>query len=292
MSNVQVVLPELPFAHSEANVFSVSRGTFISIAFHLFIFILILILSYHGAQTKRVLTEITLVEQIIPVPDSFEPVQSLAKTIAAAPNEPGVLSKLFQPKPNFNIPDLHKFKPSDDISALPGKEPDLVGKKAGNLISPPESALKLGSGLHPGSLYASPAVSHRMTKYVRRGLSDLPAIYPPLSKPAIAAESGLTSPNPSTGAFQISGDLSGRKILSLALPKYPRWAEEQGLESSVTLRITVGNDGKVLPNILIERSSGYSELDTLALESIKQFVFSASRKIVSGNITFNFSLRK
>jgi len=75
------------------------------------------------------------------------------------------------------------------------------------------------------------------------------------------------------GPFSIEGPLKYRKIVKMELPIYPRWAEEQGIEASVSFRLWVDPKGKVKDNMYLEKASGYSELDGLAKQALSKFVF-------------------
>ena len=59
----------------------------------------------------------------------------------------------------------------------------------------------------------------------------------------------------------------------MELPPYPRWAEEKALEATVSIRLWVNPKGQVLENFYLERTTGYSELDHLAMDALRRFVF-------------------
>ena len=73
--------------------------------------------------------------------------------------------------------------------------------------------------------------------------------------------------------FEITGPLSGRKILYLQLPPYPDWAREKGLIATVSLRFYVFHTGVVKNNITVSRSSGYQKLDDAALKALSEWRF-------------------
>ena len=100
---------------------------------------------------------------------------------------------------------------------------------------------------------------------------------------------------PGNSAFWISGPLKNREILKMRLPRYPRWAEEKGLEAQVSIRLTVNVRGQVKTNLTVERTSGFTELDQLAVESLRMFVFRPLQEKETlreewGVATFNFRL--
>ncbi|MBI4056380.1 MAG: TonB family protein [Elusimicrobia bacterium] len=91
---------------------------------------------------------------------------------------------------------------------------------------------------------------------------------------------------------EIAGPLSHRKVLKAHVPPFPRWARDRGiLEAAVSIRFFVSRDGRVLPNMTVERGSGYGTLDRLAMDALKNWVFApADSDREWGVITFKFVL--
>lgn len=125
-----------------------------------------------------------------------------------------------------------------------------------------------------------------------------------LGKPRTAGEEKLKA-NPlerekwgkQKGPFSMEGPLKYRRIVRMELPPYPRWAEEQGVEASVSIRLWVDPKGKVKDALYLEKASGYSELDYLAKEAIRKFVFVTIPEDLPqedewGIATFRFELKK
>jgi TonB family protein len=99
-----------------------------------------------------------------------------------------------------------------------------------------------------------------------------------------------------TGPFSMEGPLKYRKILKMELPPYPRWAEEKGLEASVSIRLWVDPRGKVKENMYLEKTSGYSEIDHVAMEALMNFKFvpipsDLTQEDEWGVATFRFELK-
>jgi TonB family protein len=95
----------------------------------------------------------------------------------------------------------------------------------------------------------------------------------------------------------MEGPLKYRKILKMELPPYPRWAEEQGLEASVSFRLWVDPRGRVKENLYLEKASGSGELDALAKQALQRFVFvpipeGQPQEDEWGVATFRFEFRK
>jgi TonB family protein len=99
-------------------------------------------------------------------------------------------------------------------------------------------------------------------------------------------------------AFAVFGDIRNRKIIRMQMPRYPAWAEEQGIEAAVTLRVGVFADGTVDENsVYVEATSGYPALDELAMDAAKRFLFAALSKdekqgLQYGSVRFSFRLRR
>lgn len=92
---------------------------------------------------------------------------------------------------------------------------------------------------------------------------------------------------------EIEGPLADRRVVSYQVPKFPDWAQQQGiLEAAVSIRFWVSREGDVLPNLRIERSSGYSRLDRLAMDSLQRWKFAPLLVDEKqwGVITFRFVL--
>ncbi len=97
---------------------------------------------------------------------------------------------------------------------------------------------------------------------------------------------------PQKQALLIQGNVSGRRILVSKKPLYPRWAQDSGITAAVTLFFTVTASGEVKSTAMIERTSGYPELDELAREALLAFRFEplTSETDQTGYATFRYML--
>ncbi|MBI4057515.1 MAG: TonB family protein [Elusimicrobia bacterium] len=166
-----------------------------------------------------------------------------------------------------------------DLSAKRGSGGDAKG--TGNFLSGGEGSVDGGSILQ------------------RRGqtiLAEYPVSSDTLNDRENASFLELPDP-PDDDFFSIRGPLGRRKITKMNLPRYPRWAEESGVEAQVSVRLTVTPNGRVKSGLYIERTSGFPELDKLVMSAIQQMMF-APLSSKDGNreewgvATFNFKLRK
>ncbi len=90
---------------------------------------------------------------------------------------------------------------------------------------------------------------------------------------------------------EIEGPLADRKVLNYEVPAFPAWARAQGvLEASVAIRFWVAPEGAVLPDMRVERTSGFGRLDRLAMDSLARWRFAplVSQGKQWGVITFRF----
>lgn len=174
----------------------------------------------------------------------------------------------------------------EGLAGIPGGDIDLNAKRGGGEATGGSDFLGGGSGSVNGG-----------SRLQRRGEPIL-AGYPSLSEDRIIRRAESVSlPEPSDGFFSIQGPLGRRKILNMRLPRYPRWAEEEGVEAQISIHLVVAANGRVKPSLTIEQTSGFPDLDRVALESVQGIRFAAlpppeSYREEEGVATFNFKLRR
>jgi TonB family protein len=318
------------------------KGSAASLALHAGIFFLAVGLSTHKQKNDIKLTEITMVDQIIPMPEEPAPLPPpppkektnvwdflkqavpLKQKMELASKIPLELpKKMDQPKLSA-MPEALKLgdKKNMDKMAMP-EALDLVGRKAvkqpaGMDINPLQMkqktdslamASKMPEGIslgRKGSFGATnqmPALDttnfgRRANLQARGGsLADMPTIKEPEKKKQIDFSTSNLSIQREQNTFQIYGDLKNRRIMQKYMPRYPRWAEEQGIECTVSIHFFVVPAGFVKDNLYIEQSSGYPEMDNLAMTALKAFQFaplgSDERQVEQeGVIAFYFRLSR
>jgi len=89
--------------------------------------------------------------------------------------------------------------------------------------------------------------------------------------------------------YSIKWETEKREVAQSYYPPMPKWAEEAGIISNVTLQFIVSVNGEV-KEIRIEKSSGETELDILATNYLRrwQFLPSDKNEQSKGLITINF----
>jgi len=129
-------------------------------------------------------------------------------------------------------------------------------------------------------------IEHRpLAKPAARALPQLPA----QSTPTVAA------PVQSGTSFQIAGPISQREITKKVKPRYPKWALDQRISGTVTVRIWVLPNGKVKGAGQVLSSSGYPDLDQVVIDALRCWEFAPLGPGVKseeqwGDITFLFVL--
>jgi TonB family protein len=207
-----------------------------------------------------------------------------------------------------------------DKPSLMDKPLDLVGRKAvqapaGMDVNPLKmqkrndalaTSSQLPAGIQLGAkssfLPAREAPLMNASQFARRAnldarggsLADMPTIKKPEEKKKVEFDTSSLKIERSGNTFKIFGALQNRAILEKYLPRYPRWAEEQGLECNVTIHFFVFPDGSVKNNLYVEQSSGYAEMDNLAMKALREFKFAPipGGEEQEGGIIFYFRLSR
>lgn len=97
----------------------------------------------------------------------------------------------------------------------------------------------------------------------------------------------------SGSGVDVDGPLGNRRILHRIVPHSPEWIAQRGLDLTVILRFQVMADGTVKPGaMMIQKTSGFSEIDKLALDALRRWKFQAvppASPSVWGRVTFHFT---
>jgi len=92
---------------------------------------------------------------------------------------------------------------------------------------------------------------------------------------------------------KLVGPVADRELVSYETPVYPEWAKRDGVEGSVTVYFLVLPNGRVKDNVLIDKTSGFSDFDKAAVKALKAWQFEklpGSTGEQWGKITFHFRL--
>jgi TonB family protein len=338
MEHLRIIIDEdMKFA-GDYDISGLAKGGTFSLSLHGLVFLIAILVTHQQKKSDIKLTEITLVDQIIPIPEEEAPpppvvppkdknVWDFLKQVIPVKQE-----QLAQQMP-IELPKSKKQEMAEmpkaldlgakknlDNPTLMDKPLDLVGKKAvqapaGMDVSPLKmqkrndslamtsqlpQGIQLGakSSFLPGKespLLNASQFSRRANLDARGGsLADMPVIKKPEEKKKMDFDTSSLKIERTGNTFKIFGALQNRAISEKYLPRYPRWAEEQGLECNVTIHFFVFPDGTVKNNLYVEQSSGYAEMDNLAMKALKEFKFApiAGGEEQEGGIIFYFRLSR
>ncbi len=304
------------------------KGTSGSFAFSITVHVLafLMFLSFQAKQKRSLadytLTEITMMET---VPDEQKPVEvqkpkSVAdmfkQLIPIKQSAPQV--ELAKPQAMMEKPKLEMSKPQalalDKMAKLDPamKKIDISNEIGKTKLSPAQiKAVELNQSQQREIATTSQKVSLSSQKpstsflpSARPGISTMKSSQPllkpetvkidkptPVVKAAAQEKIEITQKK---GALLITGQIANRRVIRAAKPPYPLWAQEKGIQAEVFVNVTVKPDGTVKDNAYIQTSSGYGELDQLAMEAIMQFIFapSAGSADETGVVVFRFQLER
>jgi TonB family protein len=155
-----------------------------------------------------------------------------------------------------------------------------------------------GNGTSGGAASPSSAGSEHGRGGYGGGLTDLATA----SLPA-ASRSGASEPAPAAEAVarrtlagaSLAGPIADRSIVSYSRPAYPDWAKHEGVGGTVTLYFVVRPDGMVKENIMVQKTAGFEDFDSNAVQALSSWRFAplpAGRTGDQwGTITFHYRLR-
>lgn len=146
----------------------------------------------------------------------------------------------------------------------------------------------------PGGMGNSPVALRRLEgRPVAKPVMAAAVVDVPTEAPAPATNSGGSARN--LAGANLVGPVADRAVVHYRVPDYPDWAKRDGVEGSVTLYFFVLPDGRVKENVLVERTSGFSDFDERAIEALLQWKFVAlpagpTTNEQWGRITFDYRL--
>jgi TonB family protein len=92
----------------------------------------------------------------------------------------------------------------------------------------------------------------------------------------------------------LTGPVADRPLISFEKPVYPEWAKEEAVEGSVRIYFVVLPDGRIKENIMIQKTSGFSDFDDNAENALRSWRFEPLKGGATGEqwgtITFHYRL--
>jgi TonB family protein len=90
------------------------------------------------------------------------------------------------------------------------------------------------------------------------------------------------------------GPVADRRLIKFIQPRYPDWAKKEGVEAVVRIYFVVLENGYLKENVVVQKTSGYQDFDTNAIEALRGWRFeplpSGSAGEQWGEITFRYRL--
>lgn len=156
------------------------------------------------------------------------------------------------------------------------------------MLSDPEETLSPASADFRDSLSPAPASSRESAASAAEALPE----------PAVGAESSPAAEGAlSDGGvgWSIEGPIGDRRLLVRRLPSCPDWVSERGLDLTVQVKFQVLPDGSVKSGAVLKKTSGFPELDRLAVEALRAWHFEALREGAPradgwGVVSFRFTM--
>jgi len=294
----------------------------ISAVVHLLI-LLWLALNRAGAGELAGLTEITFVKETDPngLPDaappmahattSSAPVQQVSLKASRDAIEPEHFERALERASNAPHPQSARA-----VTDILDQRLDAISKngesttRIASLMPAPNVGIPAPAGLpgpgdHPNAVPATlqrsgmPGGGGTAPVALRR-LEGQPSGRPMMAAAVIDAPV-TEAPTPAThtggGARNLAGanlvgPVADRAVKHYRVPDYPDWAKRDAIEGSVTLYFFVLSDGRVKENVVVERTSGFSDFDDRAVAALLewQFVALPGSNEQWGRITFNYRL--
>jgi len=105
------------------------------------------------------------------------------------------------------------------------------------------------------------------------------------------ASGGGAGPDGSGVSWTMDGPVGSRRVLKRAAPTSPDWVGARGLDLTVTVRFQVLPDGTVKAGAVIQKTSGFPEIDRRALDALARWRFEAADGAPEtwGRVTFRFT---
>lgn len=223
-----------------------------------------------------------------------EPGEDLFRDLPAPSLDLGRENPLDLAQPTLNLTERDMLRPDDKRSTLslsgdfaptlPGDKLEVGNRRDAMVVQGADreglAPTPVGPGHTPRTVgYQSPNPSERTS-----GMSQTP-----LRPPGASRSLGVPG-KPTLGPVaEASGERGQRKRLRTVEPSVPAWVEEQGIEAYAKVRIQILEDGRI-GTVELTMSSGYRELDNLAIGAVKQWLYEPGL-VEYRSVRVNFKLR-
>ena len=175
----------------------------------------------------------------------------------------------------------------EDASPAPVGRPTLAGVDAESEPRRPVDLARQGTPTTaPVELKRSP-VKAQKSSMVMATVPDAE------SKPVEMQDTDTKAQRELAGAL-LTGPVADRPLISFQRPVYPEWAKDEAVEGSVTIYFVVLPNGNVKENIMVQKTSGFSDFDNNAISALRSWRFEPLKGGATGEqwgtITFHYRL--
>jgi len=300
-----------------ASTVRMRKTMFYSISAHLCL-ILWLLLAQKITPEEVGITEITWIDPVAEIqPADLPPILAESKPapqIIVPKETPSVHKKkehfkrsnpiaTVAPKPQES--DVSKDKFNERLAVLQKKQVEQP-KKISSLSTPAATSRSQLAGVdtqqkprrpmdltRQGTPTKTPVQLKRSPVNVQKASISMATIPDIEVKPAMMKETDSTAQRDIAGAL-LTGPVADRPLLNLRKPDYPEWAKDEGVEGSVTIYFVVLPDGRIKENIMLQKTSGFSDFDDNAVNALRQWRFEPLKGGATGEqwgtITFHYRL--
>jgi TonB family protein len=293
------------------------KSMFYSLAIHAFLFLWLLLVQKIVPEEVGI-TEITWIDPVKETaPAELPPILAKsqpARQIESPRETPSVheVRKHFRrenpfsavaPQPQDPDATVDKFK--ERLSALQDRAIDKP-KKIASLSVPTPVGRSTLAGLdtekrsdkpadldRQGTPNAPPVELKRSPVAVQKSTMLMATIPETNAVPKMMEDTNADAQRELAGAL-LAGPVADRPLISFRKPTYPEWAKEEAVEGSVRIYFIVLPDGRIKENIMVQKTSGFSDFDNNAINALRTWRFEPLQGGATGEqwgtITFNYRL--
>lgn len=290
------------------------KFTAVSFAVHALL-LLWLMLMPKITQDDVVITEITWLEPAPPAPASPPAVVAKAEPVEER------RSSLQRPSDNDTREHFKRERPEADVTLEPQKKQATADKLNERLavlqrhtasepakVSVPISPSPVGksalAGLSESSRKPAELTRRETTgsaplelKRTPQTMQQAATISTPLPEREVVptrSQKTDTQAQKMLAGASLTGPVADRPLVYYCKPEYPEWAKREAVEGSVRITFVVLPDGNIKENIMVEKTSGFSDFDDNAVKALLTWRFEPVAKGKTGEqwgtITFHFRL--
>lgn len=215
--------------------------------------------------------------------------QNPLSTVAPKPQEPDAAADRFSERLAV-LQDREQDKPKK-IAAL--STPSPVGRSSLAGVDTDKRPRKQVDLERQGTPSPAPAELTRSPVKVQKSLMVMATVPDTDVTPTKMQDTDTNAQRELAGAL-LTGPVADRPLISFCKPDYPEWAKDEAVEGSVRIYFVVLPDGRIKENIMVQKTSGFSDFDDNAVDALRAWRFEPLTGGATGEqwgtITFHYRL--